>query len=115
MDFSDPGKKRAKRGGDATRGKWKAPEQDECACGKKKNPLDYVCSYCMSKESHSHGTPKLMADRPQYDARGFSCKRCLYLMRCSDRLPQNLWMLCEIPDEQDLMVRTGHNGKPLHP
>jgi hypothetical protein len=120
MNFNDPGQKRAKRGGNAQAknphaGGWIGKEHDYCTCGKKKNLNDYTCSYCASKSNFQSETPTLTADKPRVSARGVSCSRCPYELRCTDRLVQNLWMMCEIPDEQDLMIRASRNGNRLRP
>jgi len=55
--------------------------------------------------------PRLLFDRPaiRVNARGGHCvrelcNRCGHYEECHERQRMGLWVLCEVPDELDLMV-----------
>lgn len=60
-------------------------------------------------------TPKLLADKPQvaikFRGGGYkyvsTCDRCPHVIECDQRQKNGLWVLCEIPDELDLIVLRG--------
>ncbi len=75
------------------------------SCGglKMRGPL--LCSQCL--EPQPWPTPQLMAERAEFDPGPRTCKRCEMQHRCSARLRLDgaHWVLCEIPDELDMLIR----------
>ena len=49
-------------------------------------------------------TPALMAEASEYKPDHMKCDRCPMLEACRERIRKKIWVLCEIPDQRDLML-----------
>jgi hypothetical protein len=65
---------------------------------------EYICTRCYSLDLSQFFLPALSAAVPEEAPRG-GCARCQFVDECRSRVMNNLWVLCEIPNELDLALR----------
>lgn len=95
-------------------GNWTCEDVEEYAkcpsCGGDMRSGAYICNYCAATKKMP--TPRLVADKPEYTPPkrfkkggddGGLCSKCPKEKRCRERVRLGLWLLCEIPDERDIM------------
>jgi hypothetical protein len=86
---------------------------EECpACGGHMVPGSYICNAC-KRDAGNGSTPKLVMKTPEYliteylrarPGRSDICSSCPMEARCRERVSLGLWVLCEIPDELDIIT-----------
>lgn len=107
MKFSGRNKGYDSRGGEVTAKKRKREytvEYDECGCGSKKFPTQYVCNECARTYAQMMPTPILMSDHPEVIKNGTACLTCDYRAECAGLVVKGWPVKCEIWDELDLTL-----------
>jgi hypothetical protein len=107
MNFNGRNKGYESRGGHATAKKRKVnynTEYDNCACGTKKFPTQYVCNGCLNVFTNTEPTPLKMSAVPEVDAIGKSCRNCDHNLDCGDLVVKGWPVKCEIWDELDVTL-----------
>ena len=107
MNFNGRSKGYESRGGHAAAKSRKVEyntEYDNCACGGRKFPTQYVCNGCLSVFTHMEPTPLLMGDQPEVVKNGTACRTCEHRSDCNDLVVKNFPVKCEIWDELDVTL-----------
>lgn len=103
----DESRRRGGRNGSVTKDRGWQVEKGiivPCQCGKNMDSGRYVCSACESKTVWAVDPVPLVSSMREYDPGQGGCKRCPMVRQCSTRLKLDLWVLCELPDEIDMMI-----------